>query len=186
CHGALRVRRLVLNVSNYLFGLAECSKDQFSLSNFHGRNAAAASIRNWSRSSWRGCQVAAVSFVLVVGSRTVPTFPFCLFLVCSHGIQSRLIEQDLECIIPAQIRVLFELRADLIFEVLGDLDFTRFELALQFLELFAQLVAAMECLIRLAEQLIVRDDLFEAVLLQLALDHCNQLIAGHGVKLNAL
>ena len=57
-HGALHVGRLVLNVSKYLFGLAECSKDQFSLSNFHGRNAAAASIRNWSRSSWRGCHVA--------------------------------------------------------------------------------------------------------------------------------
>ena len=152
------MRRLVLNVSKYLFGLAECSEDQFSLSNFHGRNAAATSIRNWSRSSWRGCHVA-VSFVLVVGSRKVTSFPFCLLPVCSHGIQLRLIEHNLERIIPAQIRVLFELGTDLIFQVLGNLDFARFELALQFLEQFAQLVAAMECLVRLAEQLIVWDDL---------------------------
>ena len=118
--------------------------------------------------------------------REVAGFLFGLLLLCPHSIQLRLIEHDLERIVPAQIRVLFEDRLHSGFQVLGDLDLARLELALQFLEFFAQLVAAMECLIRLAEQVIVRDHLLEAIVLQLALDHCDQGIAGHGVKLDAL
>jgi hypothetical protein len=66
-------------------------------------------------------------------------------LLCPHGIQLRLIEHDLDRIVPAQIRVLFEGRMHSGFQVLGDIDFTFLEFALHFLELFPQLVAAMEC-----------------------------------------
>jgi hypothetical protein len=48
------------------------------------------------------------------------------------------------------------------------------------------LLAAVKCPIGLVEQLIVRDDLLEAVGLQLALDHGDQGIAGHGIELGAL
>ena len=40
--------------------------------------------------------------------------------------------------------------------------------------------------ISLSEQLIVGDHLLHAVSLQLAFDHCDQLIAGQGVKLDTL
>ena len=98
-----------------------------------------------------------VSFVFV-GIREVAGFLFGLLLLRPHMIQLCFVEHDLDRIVPAQIRVLFEHHADLISQVLGDVDFALLELALQFLELFLQLFAAMECLIRFAEQVIVRND----------------------------
>src|SRR5437879_2054591 len=45
----------------------------------------------------------------------------------------------------------------------------------------------MECAIGIREQFfIIRDYLFEAVFFQLSLDHRDQGVAGHGVKLDAL
>src|SRR5262245_11283757 len=123
---------------------------------------------------------------LLAAIRKVAGFLFGLLLFCSHGIQLRVVENDLERIIPAQIRVFFEDCADLILQVLGNLDCTLLKLALHFLEFFSQFIAAMECLVHLAEQPLLWDDLLESVLLQLALDHCDQRIAGHGVQFDAL
>src|SRR6516165_28391 len=98
------------------------------------------------------------------------------------------IERDLNRIVPAQIIMLIEDGADLFLQVLWDLDFRALllELLLYLLEFLAQLMTVMECSVGLREKIIVRDHLFEAVVLQLALYHFNQSVAGHGVQLNAL
>ena len=44
----------------------------------------------------------------------------------------------------------------------------------------------MECLIGLTEQVIVRDHLAQPISFQLALDHCDQGVAGDRIKLDAL
>ena len=59
-------------------------------------------------------------------------------------------------------------------------------LLFRFFVYFAQLVAGVECQICLSKQVIVGDHLLDAVSLQLALDHSYQLIAGQGVKFDAV
>jgi len=71
-------------------------------------------------------------------------------------------------------------------QVFRNLDFGGFELVLDLLEFFPQLLAVMECLVSLAEQVIVREHLVQPISFQLALDHVDQGIAGHGVELDAL
>ena len=56
----------------------------------------------------------------------------------------------------------------------------------RFFVYFAQLIAGVEREISLSKQVIVGDHFLDAVSLQLALDHCDQLIAGQGVKLDAV
>ena len=53
--------------------------------------------------------------IAFVGICEVARFLFCLLLFLPHMIQLRFIKHDLDRIIPAQIRVLFEHRADLHF-----------------------------------------------------------------------
>ena len=111
-------------------------------------------------------------------------FALCFF--CSHVIELRFIEHNLNRVVPTQIIVLGENCADLLFQIARHLDLGCFELFFRFFVYFAQLVAGVERQISLGKQVIVGDHLLDAVSLQLALDHCDQLIAGQGVKLDAL
>ena len=97
------------------------------------------------------------SFIVFVGIREVAGFLFGLLFLRPHMIQ--LVLSSTIWIASSQRRSGFFLRIarTSFLQVLGDLDFALLELALHFLEFFSQLFAAMEFLIRLAEQVIVRD-----------------------------
>ena len=58
------------------------------------------------RRSWRGLAV------VLVGVREVTGFLFGLLLLCPHAIELRLVEHDLDGIVPAQIVVFIEDRRE--------------------------------------------------------------------------
>ena len=70
--------------------------------------------------------------------------------------------------------------------ILADLRGLFPELFLHLFELHPQPLAAVESAPGLREQVIVRRHLFEPVVIELALDHLNKGVAGHGVELDAL
>src|SRR5262245_13753742 len=153
------------------------------------RTVASSVMTKTDRVSERAGRVMALLVPLaLIGVREVVGFILGLLLFGAHTIELRLVQHNLDGIVPTQILMLIEDFANLLLQVFGDLDFVSFlaELFLQLLKLFAQLLTVMECSVGIREQPVIRDYLFEAVVLQLALDHFDQGVAGHGVKLDPL
>ena len=101
-------------------------------------------------------------------------------------LKLRVIDYNLDRIVPTQVIVFGENCVDLLFQIARNFDLGCFEVFFRFFVYFAQLLAGVECQIGFGKQFIVRDDLLDAVPFQLALDHSDQLIASQGVKFDTV
>jgi hypothetical protein len=91
-------------------------------------------------------QASVLSLGVFVAAGEVARLLFGLLLLLSHAIERRFVERDLDCVVPAEILMLGQDGANLLLQVLRNLDFAGLfvKLLLHLLELLPQLLTAVE------------------------------------------
>src|SRR5258708_26514220 len=128
-----------------------------------------------------------VVIVLRPGSGEVSGFFLSLCLPGLDVLQLASVEDEVNGFIPAQVGMLVEELADLVFEVGGDFNVVLVRhLFLQIVERVLDLLAFVEGDVSVGEQLGARHYLLYPVRLELCLDHLDECVAGQSVDLNTL
>jgi hypothetical protein len=111
-----------------------------------------------------------------------------VLLLCSHAIELRAVERERDSIVPPQVGVLGEDRANPFLQISRNRDSGALlvGLLLHPLNPLPRPVAALKRAIGLRQQIVTRNHLFQTVIFELALDHFDEVVASQGVGLDAL